>query len=325
MNIGGINFFGGEKAKRVQDQLYEIKKIFDTNSNNNFNIIQNYTNKEELDNYNCFVNCGDIKITFNRELIKRYLDIKSTKKPILIRDVTYLRVIPKLRKLDVNHFPRFTWNSILPYKNNFPYDKSYNRWDDIKKKYNLTIKEYKKQRDNILFFLQIPTDASLNDLNFKKDGYLNFMIRTINDIFNYSDRKIILRSHPLNRKNDLIAEFLVNHFRKTNKVFLSNENLLEDEFKNIKCAISYNSSASIEALFNGINVINLSKMQPGFSAASNNLADIEKLSELNRDEFLKKIAFLHWENNEFESEENKKYLCKLFEISMQQEIDDNFS
>ena len=66
-------------------------------------------------------------------------------------------------------------------------------------------------------------------------------------------------------------------------------------------------------------------MQPGFSAASNNLADIEKLSELNRDEFLKKIAFLHWENNEFESEENKKYLCKLFEISMQQKIEDNFS
>ena len=56
---------------------------------------------------------------------------------------------------------------------------------------------------------------------------------------------------------------LANYFQKTNKVFLSSNDKLEDDFKNIKCVISYNSSA-IEALMNGYNVINLSKMQPCF-------------------------------------------------------------
>ena len=55
-------------------------------------------------------------------------------------------------KFDVNNFPRFTWNSILPDQQNFPFDHSYDRWSDIKKKYNLDIRDYQKQGDKILFF-----------------------------------------------------------------------------------------------------------------------------------------------------------------------------
>ena len=41
----------------------------------------------------------------------------------------------------------------------------------------------------------------------------------------------------------------------------------------------------------------------------------QNLADLDRDIFLKKIAFLHWENNELDSFENKKYLCNLLEKS----------
>ena len=51
---------------------------------------------------------------------------------------------------------------------------------------------------------------------------------------------------------------------------------------------------------NGYNVINLSKMQPCFSA-SNQLSDIENLKDLDRNEFLKKISFLHWESSELKA------------------------
>ena len=56
-------------------------------------------------------------------------------------------------------------------------------------------------------------------------------------------------------------------------------------------------------------------MQPCFSATSNNIADIENLKELDR-ETLKKIAFLHWEYDELESKDNRKYLCDLLEKSI---------
>ncbi len=320
MNICGLNFFDEAKGERVQNQLNEIGHIFNSNKSNDFVII-NETNNDYLKKYEFFVSCGDVKITFSKDLIEKYLNINLTKKPRLIRDVTYLRVIPEIRNLDVNFFPRFTWNSILPGERNFPYDQTYNRWLDIKNKYNLHIKDYKKQGDKILFFLQIPTDASLNELNFNNDGYLNFMIRTIKDIFKYSDRKIVLRSHPLNRKNDVIANFLLNHFRETKKVFLSNNEKLSDDLKDTKCVVSYNSSATVEALFDGINVINLSKMQPCFSAANNTLSAIENLKELNREDFLRKIAFLHWESEEIKSLEIKKYLCNLLEKSIPKKSD----
>ena len=320
MNLCGLNFFDQAKGERVQNQLLEIGQIFNSNKSNDFVII-NKINKNDLKKYDTFILCGDVKITFNRDLIEKYLNINLTKKPRLIRDVTYLRIIPKIKNLDVNFFPRFTWNSILPGEYNFPYDQSYNRWLDIKNKYNLHIKDYKKQGDNILFFLQIPTDASLNELNFNNDGYLNFMIRTIKEIFKYSDRKIVLRSHPLSKKNDVIANFLLNYFKETKKVFLSNNDKLRDDLKDTKCVISYNSSATVEALFDGIRVINLSKMQPCFSAANNNLSDIENLKELNRDDFLRKIAFLHWETEELKSSEIKKYLCNLLEKSIPKGLD----
>ena len=67
----------------------------------------------------------------------------------------------------------------MPGEKNFPYDPNYNRWEDIKKKYNLHVRDYQKQGDKILFLLQIPTDASLNELNFNGKGYLDFMLKTI--------------------------------------------------------------------------------------------------------------------------------------------------
>lgn len=317
MNICGVNFFVGEKGDRVDQQLSLLEKIFLSNKENRFERLKSVVSNIELSKLDFFVTCGDIKITFNKKLIEEFLKIKSVNKPILIRDVTYLREIPKIKNLDVNNFPRFTWNSILPDQQNFPFDPSYDRWSDIKKKYNLEIRDYQKQGDKILFFLQIQTDASLNELNFDGDGYLNFMIKTIKKILKYTDRKIILRSHPLNKNKDRILDYLINYFSETKKIISSNNYELEDDLKNVKCVVSFNSSATVEALFKGINVINLSKKQPCFSAAHNDLSKIEDLNELNRNEFLKKISFLHWENNEFKSKEFRKYFCNLLEKSAQ--------
>jgi len=137
------------------------------------------------------------------------------------------------------------------------------------------------------------------------------MIRSIDKILVYTDRKIILRGHPLNAHKEKILPHLIYHYENTNRVFGSkNENLIDD-FKNTKCVISFNSSATVEALFSGINVINLSKNQPCFSAASNKIEDIEKVSSPDRTEFLQKISFLHWENEELKSNEVKKYLSNL--------------
>lgn len=310
MNIGGFNIFLGEKGDRIDKHLHIIKEIFESDPKNKFNIFKEDLghNLKKLD---FIVTCGDMKIIFPDIVNQSYRYIKQSNIPHLIRDVTYIREIPKKTGLDVNNYPRFTWNSIVPTNNNFPYDSTYDRWGELKKKYKIDIKDYDTSGENILFLLQIPTDASLNEITFNNDNYLDFMIRTIDKILVYTDRKIILRGHPLNAHKEKILPHLIYHYENTNRVFRSkNENLI-DEFKNTKCVISFNSSATVEALLSGINVINLSKNQPCFSAASNKIEDIDKISSPDRTEFLQKISFLHWENEELKSNEIKKYLSNL--------------
>ena len=92
--------------------------------------------------------------------------------------------------------------------------------------------------------LQIPTDASLNEITFNNDTYLNFMIRSIDKILICTDRKIILRGHPLSRHQDKVLPFLLNHYSESKRVFNSNQVDLEDDFKN-KSTASTCSTISI--------------------------------------------------------------------------------
>ena len=316
MHLCAINTFTGDKKNRVHKQYELIKRIIETNPNNHLDIIDKNFEKIDLDIYDSVVTCGDVKIIDPDSRIKFYRIIKSHKTSQLVRDVTFIRQIPNITKLDVNNYPRFTWNSSLVNNNNFPYDKTYNRWLELRKRYNLTIKDYKKEGDKILFILQIPGDTSVNELNFNGDGYLNFAIRTVKKILDNTDRNIVLRGHPLNVSEEKILPHLLSIYKETKRVFKSTNIRLNEDLEEAKCVISYNSSSTVEALINGIKVINISNNQPCFDAASKNIEDIENLKELDRENFFKKISFLHWENQEFESKDIRLYFASLIEKSM---------
>ena len=108
MNICGLNLFEGEKYRRIQNQLEIIQNIFLVNKNNNFIFLDKNVQDDDYEKYDAFVTCGDIKIALDQKLIDIFLKLQSLKKPRLIRDVTYLRIIPKLTNLDVNQYPRFS-------------------------------------------------------------------------------------------------------------------------------------------------------------------------------------------------------------------------
>ena len=151
MNICG-NLFEG---KYRHHQLKVIQVIFLVNKNNKFIYLDRNVYDDDYEKYDAFVTCGDVKIALDQNLIDIFLKLKSSKKPRLIRDVTYLRIIPKLTKLDINQYPRFSWNSILPNKMNFPFDSQYDRWLEIKKKYNLVVKDYNLKETKYCFFYKI--------------------------------------------------------------------------------------------------------------------------------------------------------------------------
>ena len=314
MNIGGYNNFIGNKGAKINKQLLILKSIYETNKDISFNIF-NLNLDDQLKTLDSIVTCGERKIIFSEKHNHNFELIKSSQIPHLIRDVTYLRMIPKIAGEDVGEYPRFTWGKITPSVSNFPYDKTYDRWSYLSKKYGLSVREYSNKGENILFLLQVPTDASLNKIIFNGDNYLNFVSKSLIKILKHTDRKIVLRGHPLFKDNNKLIEFFLYHFRNSKKVFSSKNIELRDDLFNARCVVSYNSSATVEALINGVNVINLSPDQPCFSA-NNKIEDIESLKNIDRENFLRKISYLHWSNKELESFENRKYLCKLLIKSM---------
>ena len=316
MKRGGYNCFLGDKGKRIQNQLKLIKLIFESINDISFKIFETDL-ISQLHDFDAIVTSGDKKVIFPKAVNDQFNFIRSSSIPHLIRDVTYLREIPEKTGEDVNNFPRFTWNRIVPSNDNFPYDETYDRWSDLSKKYNLSVHDYKTKGEKILFLLQIPNDASINEMIFSGDNYLDFVIRTLKKIIKLTDRQIILRGHPLYKiKKITLIPFLLEYFKNTNRLIASINNNLKDDLDQSICAVSYNSSASVEAIIYGINVINLSPYQPCFSAASHNIKDIENLKNLEREDALKKLSYLHWSNQELESYENKKYLCSLIIKSM---------
>ena len=310
----GYNFYEKNSEKYFAQNSYMkfLKRMIESTGDSTFNF--SFEIKEsELSKINA-VSTINVKKINRPAFVNSNIDFIENKKiPNLLRDQTVLRMIPKITGLTNEHYHCFVFNNIKPLPNNFPYDPSYDRWGYLKSKYNLTIKDYHYPGDNILLILQLHTDASLNYFNFGNYDYLSFLKDTINKLLKISDRKIIIRAHPeykLNPKRDKISTSLINFFEKTNRVSISRNEKLEDDFDVSRCVISYNSNASIEALMYGINVINLSDANPCLTTI-NVLDDLEKLKEINRDDFLKKVAFLHWETKELQSKENMKYLYKL--------------
>jgi hypothetical protein len=316
MNWLGFNFWkeiDKQKAYNYNVLLKFIKKIIEINNEAVFEIKIDIDEKL-LSNVDAISTIGTGKRNNPTSIVQKLELLENKKIPNLIRDVSVLRSIPKItgKQLEDNYHS-FFFNNIKPMNDNFPYDPSYDRWNYLKNKYNLVVKDYHYPGENILFLLQLHTDQSLNDLDFGRN-YSFFVINTIRKLLRVSDRKILIRPHPIYKKYnfvDPISDKLKETFMSETRVKFSNNKNLEEDLNISRCAITYNSSASIEALLHGINVINLSSNNPCFSASSDDLNDIENLKELNRDEFLKKVAYLHWETEELKSIENTKYLSKL--------------
>ena len=316
MNWSGFNFYEKDNVKYTQyNKIFKriIKPILVSDGQSTFNIYNYYDNKI-LSKSDAVCTIGIQKRNKPNNVNTRIEFINDLNLPNLIRDSTPLRSIIKITNETNFAYHSFLFNNIKPINDNFPYDSSYDRWAQLQKKYNLTIRNYHYPGEDILFILQLHNDQSLNNLYYENHDYLTFCKSLLNELLQISDRKVIVRSHPIYRENpklDIITPALFKYFKNNKRILFSINRELDQDFKRSRCVISYNSNATVEALLFGLNVINLAPENPCMTAASNDLNDVENLKEINREEFFKKIAFLHWESEELTSIENRKYLSQL--------------
>jgi hypothetical protein len=131
---------------------------------------------------------------------------------------------------------------------------------------------------------------------------------TVFKIRQHSKRKIVVRTHPGDKKINSILK--INH----KNMFLSNNKNLTDDLKNCWATIVYNSSPSVASVIEGIPVF-LTDPQPknsqSFDVSNIDLNLIETPVMPERQHWVEKISMSHWNFEELQSGEAWKHIRKF--------------
>lgn len=188
---------------------------------------------------------------------------------------------------------RYSLNSVYPsngiyFFNNL--DKS--KWKTFSKWHNAPVVPWRTDGDFILIFCQRPKGWNL----FGNDQDL-WLQQTIEQIRKYSQRPIRVRMHPGDGSKDKQIEKIKKRYGDT--VSISSEENIRDALKNCWCGIGYNSTPTSVAAIEGIPVF---VHDPNNSWAKDiaftDLSMIENPPLPDREQWLNKIANIHWSNDE---------------------------
>jgi hypothetical protein len=212
---------------------------------------------------------------------------KNKKIPLLIRE------LPVIRNEKTSNWWRFSWNHYFLDEGIYPYDESCNRWEELKKKLNIEVKEWNRPGDLILICLQKPMDSALNRLHEKNIKYQDFCIDLIKNIKKISDRKILIRPHPKDP-----TDLIINLKFLFSDIELSCADSIYDDLNRSFCMITYNSTSSVESVIYGIPTITLDTSAVSKDVTFHSINNIESEIIFDRDKWLKEIAFMQWSEKE---------------------------
>jgi len=210
---------------------------------------------------------------------------KTNNRSIIVDSNLFLYADPENK----HKFLRYSYDGIFPttgeYCNDNPDPK---RWEIIKSKLDIDIKPYKTSGEYILLCCQRDGGWSMGG-----QDLMPWLVRTIKNIQQYSDRKIVVRFHPGDKKIQEHKRLLVRHRLKD--VLLSSSKDIRTDFKNSYAVVSYNSSPGVAAAIEGIPLFLL---DPENSQAKDvghtSLAHLEKPRHFDRESWIHKMAQMHW-------------------------------
>lgn len=227
------------------------------------------------------------------------LQKKNGKRSLIVDSNLFLYADPGNTK----RYLRYSFDGVFP-TTGFYFDKNIdpNRWKKISQDLNIDLKPYRSSGGHILICLQ--RDGGWSMRGFKVTEWLD---QTIIKIKQYSDRPILVRPHPGDKKIKSILK--INH----KNVFLSQNEKLTDDFKNAWATVVYNSSPSVASLIEGVPTF-LTDPNPEHSqtygVANTDLSTIENPLMFDRQQWIEKLSMCHWNFNELRSGEAWSFFRK---------------
>ncbi len=170
---------------------------------------------------------------------------------------------------------------------------------------------WKQDGEYILLCMQKVGDASLRGAD-----VFQWTEDTVNNIRNHTDRKIVIRPHPLYRKSKLhntlkekvlrVADVHWQEADVTKSDFVS----IDKQLKNAWCTVTYSSGTGVDAVINGIPNVACDKGSMVYEVSSKEISEVENPFTGDKTEWVNKIAHCQWSIDEFESGECWEHVSK---------------
>ena len=191
-----------------------------------------------------------------------------------------------------NYYLRYSLNGIFP-TTGFYFDNKIDesRWQSISNRLNIELKNYRTTGDHILVCLQRVDGWSMGSTSVQ-----DWLDHTVKKIKKYSNRPIIVRKHPGDRKQD--------HLKFSNQYTISTTPKLADDLKNCWATVTYNSSPGIASLIYGVPVFVTDtepKQSQTWPACNTDLKLIDNPILHDRTDWINKISQSHWNDDEVAS------------------------
>jgi hypothetical protein len=182
---------------------------------------------------------------------------------------------------------RFSLNDVFPTTGEYFWDNpDPKRWEKIRRDLGITLKDYTNRGSHILICLQRNKGWSMGGID-----VMQWCRQTIETIQSVSDRPIIVRAHPGDKR---AKQYLRLNYPK---VRISNRKDIMDDFRDAWAVVTYNSSPGVAAAIEGIPVFvtdpNPLKSQ-AYDIANLNLAQLEKPNRPDRQQWIEKISMSHY-------------------------------
>ena len=188
---------------------------------------------------------------------------------------------------------RFSFDGIFPNTGDYCNKdvETSEHWDRIKNSYNLELLPYSHKGKHILICLQREGGWSM-----RGESVINWLSNTIRTIRQYSDRPIVVRTHPGTRMHEQQGKQLAQQYQVT--VSPKYKPLAEDLNKCWAMVVK-NSSPTVASLLHGVPIFATDPeyCQAG-ELANTDLSQIENPNRPEREKWLWKLCASHWNMEE---------------------------
>jgi len=224
---------------------------------------------------------------------------KNGKRSLVVDSNLFLYV----NKTNPLHYLRYSFDGVFP-TTGFYFDKDIDpsRWIKISRNLNLNLKPWRTSGNHILLCLQRNGGWSMGGVS-----SIDWMNLTIASIRKYSNRPIVVRAHPGDKKIKSILK--INH----KNVLLSTKENLVDDLRGAWATVVYNSSPSVASIIEGVPAFltdTIPQHSQSFDVANTDISNIENPVMPDRQAWVEKLAMCHWNFDELKSGEAWQFFKK---------------